>query len=257
MAGIIEHWSHSLATIVAQLTTAIIDFVYPPACLLCRGAVDMGGSVFCETCQAGLKHALNEECPRCGAPVGLYVDLKKGCGQCRTESFAFDRVIRLGVYDGGMRLACLRAKADSGSSVARGLADALVNAKQALFVEHNFDLVIPIPEHWTRRFLHRHYAAETISRQVSRRLRLGYDRTNLMKSRRTPKQATSTKALRRQQQQGSFQVRRPKHLKGKSILLIDDILTTGSTASAAARTLKQAGAKRVVVVVIAVSPLRK
>jgi predicted amidophosphoribosyltransferase len=78
----------------------------------------------------------------------------------------------------------------------------------------------------------------------------------LLKQRRTPKQATSPTPRRRLQQQGSFRVKRSSDVSDKTILLVDDILTTGSTASAAARTLKNAGAKRVLVAVIAVSPLR-
>ncbi|MEI8019118.1 MAG: phosphoribosyltransferase family protein [Schlesneria sp.] len=237
--------------------SAAINFVYAPTCLFCEQEVNPVGSRFCESCLSKLKPVHSLECGRCGAPVGPYTDLTRGCGQCHRESYAFDGVIRLGVYDGQMRLASLRAKASGGESLARGLADVLVEQKRAKFDERAFDLVVPVPEHWTRRFLHPHYAAETISRQIARRLHVPWNREILLKSRRTPKQATSPTPLRRQQQQGSFAVSRTRQISGKTILLVDDILTTGSTADAAARTLKNAGASYVIVAVIAVSPLRK
>ncbi len=253
---VFKHCRRSAERLISLLSMAALDFVYPPACLFCGTEVGPGDSVFCDSCQSKLKPAFTIECPRCGAPVGPYTDLSKGCGQCRRESFAFDGLIRLGVYDGEMRLACLQAKASGGVGIARGLTDALVDQKRALFDDLAIDLVVPVPEHWSRRLLHSHYAAETISRQISRRLRIRWSRTTLCKRYRTPKQATSPTPLRRQQQQGSFCVKRAVDLSGKTILLMDDILTTASTANAAARALKNAGAKRVVVSVIAVSPLR-
>ena len=156
-----------------------------------------------------------------------------------------------------MRLACLRAKATGGSSLSRGLAATLVNERRSLFNGLAVDVAVPVPEHWTRRCFHPHYAAETLSREISRQLCVRWSRLLLTKLRRTPKQATSSIVQRRQQQNGSFGVNRPKDVAGKTILLVDDILTTGSTANAAARVLKLAGAKQVIVVVIAVSPLRK
>ncbi|HEY0982662.1 MULTISPECIES: phosphoribosyltransferase family protein [unclassified Schlesneria] len=251
--GYLQHVSQS----VLRLSDAALNFVYPPACLLCGREIPPADADFCDLCLAQLCPPTHAECPRCGAPVGPFANLDKGCGQCRREKFAFDRLIRLGIYDGQMRMACLRTKAAGGGSLARGLATLLVNRKRFAFEECRPDLVLPVPEHWTRRFLHTHYAAEELARHVARQLRVGVSRSILMKSRRTPKQATSPTPVRRQQQQGSFAVRLAQRVAGKRILLVDDILTTGSTASAAARSLKQAGASQVIVAVVAVSPLRR
>ena len=253
---IIKSCCRSVSKSAANLSDAALNFVYPPACLFCGREVQRSSPNFCEQCLTDFKPPIRDECPRCGAPVGPYANLTNGCGQCRREPFSFDRLIRLGIYEGEMRLACLRAKAAGGSSLARGMADLLVEQKRSLFDEFRPEVVLPVPEHWTRRFLHTHYAAEEFSRQIARQLKVCWNRSTLLKSRRTPKQATSPTPLRRQQQNGSFSVRRIERVRGRRVLLVDDILTTGSTASAAARTLKQAGAKLVVVAVIAVSPLR-
>lgn len=257
MPGIVTRFRTSAWRTVEPLSDALLDFIYPPVCLVCGREAESFSPIFCEQCLAGLKPKLADECPRCGAAVGPYTDLSHGCGQCRDEKFSFDRVIRLGIYEGEMRQACLRAKAADGSAMARGLGEILVREKRSLFEQNEFDMVLPIPEHWSRRLLHSHYAAETLSREIARQLHLGWNRGTLIKTRRTPKQATSSITDRRHQQRGSFRVARGRNLSGKSLLLVDDILTTGSTASAAARELKLAGAKRVVMAVIAVSPLRK
>lgn len=258
ISGIVERCRGSVVRTLSPLSAAALNFVYPPLCQLCGNELGVDCRLtLCETCLSKLQPRLTEECPQCGAPVGPFANLEKGCGQCRREKYAFDRVIRLGVYDGDMRRACLRAKAKGGSSLSRALAVALVDVKRSQFEESTIDLIAPVPEHWIRRLLHPHYAAETFSRELSRGLNIRWARGLLKKLRRTPKQATSPTALRRQQQNGAFGVNRSAELAGKNVLLVDDILTTGSTAHAAARALKQAGAKRVIVAVIAVSPLRK
>lgn len=256
--GIVDRCRRTAGRALSPLSEAALNFVYPPSCHLCGSELNpQDRCAFCGVCLSKLKPRLSNVCKRCGAPVGPYVDLTKGCGQCRRETFAFDRVIRLGVYDGDMRLACLRAKATGGSSLSRGLAAVFVAQQRSDFEEFAIDLAVPVPEHWTRRLFHPHYAAETLSREVSRQLRIHWTRRLLTKLRRTPKQATSPTVQRRQQQNGSFGVNRRFDLAGKTILLVDDILTTGSTANAAARALKRAGAKQVIVAVIAVSPLRR
>lgn len=257
MVSPVRQLTQSLGRLISHSSTALLDFVYPPDCELCGASLPSGQSAFCEKCLGELKPRMKDECPRCGAPVGLFVDLQDGCGQCRSESFAFDRVIRLGIYDGLMRKACLRAKSNHGRIMAMGLASALAREKTPDFAEWKFSFVAPIPEHWTRTILHSHYAAESISSELARHLGVSFHRHLLRKKRRTPKQATSPTAQRRSQQKGSFRATSSTKLKDATVLLVDDILTTGSTAHAAAAELKRAGAKHVVVAVLAVSPLKK
>lgn len=194
-------------------------------------------------------------CQRCGAPVGPFVVATDHCILCKRENFAFDEVIRVGLYRDEMRVACLRAKNPSGGLLASTLADLLVQTQETKLHQQVFDAVMPVPEHWLKRWIRSQYAAETIARQLSARLKVRLATGILAKARWTPKQAKSSPAERRQQQKDVFRVR-GSTLKGQSILLADDILTTGATADAAARELKRAGAKRVVVAVIAVSPPR-
>ena len=236
--------------------SSVLDFIYPPACLFCAREIAPTHPAFCFECHDAFHPRVTDACPRCGAPVGPFTVQETGCAQCHQESFAFDRVIRLGIYENDMRIACLRAKSPGGSCLAHGLAQALINEKQTVFHELSIDLVAPIPEHWTRRFVHSYYAAEVLAQEMARQLQKPCRRHLIRKTRRTPKQATSSLLDRRTQQRGSFGVPYAATVANKKILLVDDILTTGSTASAAARALKGAGAASVIIAVIAVSPLQ-
>ena len=238
---------------------AVLDFVYPPRCLLCdedlNSAADATGSrlAFCADCHANLSPPLRNECRRCGAPLGPYTVSDGGCPVCVREHFAFDEVIRLGLYRDELKTACLLAKNPTGALLGRALTELLVEVKGTALLARTFDTIVPVPEHWLKRLVRPQYAAETIACELSRRLKVRLATGILAKRRWTPKQARSSPGERRQQQRGAFRTSQRISLRGQTVLLVDDILTTGATADEAARMLKRAGAKQVVVAVLAVS----
>lgn len=116
------------------------------------------------------------------------------------------------------------------------------------------DLVIPIPQHWSKRLVVAHNQAETLADVLARRLRVPSDRHILGKARRTPDQSSLSASRRRTNLRDSFRVRESGRLGGVHVLLVDDVLTTGTTAHRATQALKKAGAGRVTVAVLAVVP---
>lgn len=241
-----------------RLRDAAVDFVYPLACVLCERdltalAADSRWweASLCGECRAELAPPPLQDCVRCGAPAGPFAETSGGCPYCRNDRFAFDTVYRLNVYEGKLRDACLRAKTASGEPVARALADLIWERNGALLREAQCDYVVPVPQHWTRRFQQAHSAPETIARRLAEHLQLPVRGTLLRKVRRTARQTGASATERRQQQRGAFRGRRSPDIAGRSILLVDDTLTTGSTVHAAARALKDAGAGRVHAVVAA------
>ncbi|MEX1096485.1 MAG: phosphoribosyltransferase family protein, partial [Planctomycetales bacterium] len=110
--------------------------------------------------------------------------------------------------------------------------------------------VVPVPHHWTDRLRGRPNAAETVALVLARRLRVEFAGSILCKTRRTPAQASLTPAQRRTNLRRAFRAR-GRIPAGITVLLVDDILTTGTTAHEAARHLRSAGAERVLVAVLA------
>src|SRR5690242_5484666 len=107
------------------------DFLYPPACRWCAAELPealsypTAGAPFCEKCRGELLATRGLACVRCGAAIGPYLDPNVPCSMCRDEKFAFERVIRVGVYDGALRAACLKGKAPGSESLAAGMAELL------------------------------------------------------------------------------------------------------------------------------------
>lgn len=207
---------------------------------------------FCEECRQDLTvHAAQPGCRRCGAPLGPYADPEHGCLECRRESFAFRTVYRLGIYDGAVRDAVIRSKYLGHEPLLMALADLIWEHTGAAMQTAGINLIVPIPQHWRQRVFTRHHAPEILAEAWGRRLQVPVGWPILAKVRWTRKQARLNRTERHKNQHSVFRVTQPAKVRGKTVLLVDDVLTTGATAHSAARALKAAGAKQVVVAVIA------
>jgi ComF family protein len=120
----------------------------------------------------------------------------------------------------------------------------------ALPIDDRFDFIVPVPLHWRRRWRRGFNQAELLAREVSRHRRIPI--LNALRRRKsTVNQAGLTSAGRRRNIAGAFESCRGIDLKGRRILLIDDVFTTGATASACSRALKKAGAGTVTLLTLA------
>jgi ComF family protein len=112
-------------------------------------------------------------------------------------------------------------------------------------------VVVPVPLHWWRRWARGFNQSESLARTLAAGLALPFFPTVLRRVRNTPYQTRQTPSVRRDNVRNAFMVRSKTPIVRKTVLLVDDVLTTGSTASEAARALRAAGAERVVVAVLA------
>lgn len=232
------------------------DFVFPPACLICGVSLPASDvelrSRFCSECQAQLIiHADQFGCQRCGAPVGPYANTSGGCQECRREKFAFQTVYRLGIYDGAVKEAVIRCKYVGHEPLLMALADLIFQYTGTAMQNAGISLVVPIPQHWRQRLTSRHHTPEILAEAWGRHLRVPVGLPILGKVRWTRKQARLNRTERHRNQDSVFRVTQPEKVRGQTVLLVDDVLTTGATAHSAARALKAARAKQVIVAVIA------
>lgn len=246
-----RRWSDGLSS----FRRAALDFLYPPACSCCARELDSSGAsagfALCALCRREIAPEIPFACSRCAAPVGPFLDSSGGCVHCRTDRFTFERVYRLGVYDGPLRTVCLRGKEAGGDRLIAAAGELLCDREAASLSGEAIGLVLPIPHHWSQRLLRPHNPAAELARVLARRLKAQFSAHILVKVRRTPAQSRLSPTERRANLRGAFRVRGPAAVRGQTILLADDILTTGTTAHQAARVLKDAGAGRILVAVLA------
>jgi len=229
-----------------------VNLLFPPACCLCEAAIEdfSGGPLICTDCQPQLVSYVSA-CGACGSTLPAGLAAGDDCAWCRAQKLRFDRVVRLGRYDALLRQSVLSMKLPHQQPLSMALADLLCARRSDELVALRPDVVIPIPMHWTRRLWRGVNNPEIVAQRVAAALKIPYPAQLLVRSRHTEPQADLSPDQRRKNVHGAFRVRPHRDLPGARILLVDDILTTGATASEAARMLKQAGAIEVCVAVVA------
>lgn len=229
------------------------DLFFPPECAICHGDLTGHASVaICHTCQQSLLATLHaRRCARCGAQTPVEPDDRGRCYACRTEAFQFTGVIPLGDYKDSLKRTVLMMKKwqrdPLSLAVGRLTADVLAERLQSLAI----DLVVPIPMHWTRRWWRATNSPDLLAEEIAGRLGVRDHARCLVRTRHTEQQSLLPPSRRAINVRHVFRVRGSPDLSGQTILLVDDILTTGATCNDAARALIEAGAGAVYVCVVA------
>jgi len=169
------------------------------------------------------------------------------CAACRTGLRGFDRAASFGFYDGPLRSLIHLYKYSGMKPLAGPLARLL---ERVLPVDERFDAIVAVPLHWRKKWRRGFNQSELLARHVANKRGAPVLRA-LRRVRPTEVQAGLTVAGRRKNVAGAFRVAPGARLEAKRILLIDDVMTTGATASACASALKRAGAKSVSLVTLA------
>jgi ComF family protein len=176
------------------------------------------------------------------------LDAEGRCALCRAGLRGFDAAYCFGSYDGTLRELIHLYKYRGIETLSKPLADFLA---AALPLDQRFDVVTAVPLHWRKQWQRGFNQSELLAREVARRYATPVMRT-LARVRFTQTQAGLSNTGRRSNVAAAFRARRTSRtLTGRRVLLIDDVMTTGSTAAACARTLKQAGAASVVLATVA------
>jgi ComF family protein len=157
----------------------------------------------------------------------------------------------LGIYGGAVRDLVLRMKQARNESLSLAAGRLLAERIAITLDADPADIVVPVPMHWVRRLIRGVNVAELLAESIAARLRIRFDTGVIRCCRKTDKQGTLTPAERRTNVRGAYRVPADSSLRGAHVLLIDDVMTTGATASEIARVLRRSGARSVSVAVVA------
>ncbi len=230
-----------MQTTFNALLDPFLSLLYPPRCLVCRALGDAG---LCTLCLNQIAPVAPPFCRVCGHPLAA----DTGCFNCTARRPAFTHARSLGPYDGVLLAAIHQFKYRDRPQLAVPLGQALAASARMQAADLNqlrFDALLPVPMHPTRRRLRGYNQSERLARIVASELALPLWTDVLVRTRSTRPQVGLSADARRSNLSGAFALRRPEAVPGKTLLLIDDVITTGSSLHECALVLKASGAKSV------------
>lgn len=217
------------------------------------------GEAFCPHCLPQLAPYRGAACPRCGLPLPAAdaPDVPSApCGHCLTDPPPWDEIRIYGLYQGALRDCLLRLKFSGELALAGPLGGLLASHLRALPpAALPPDHVLAVPQHPAHLRERGYNQAHELAAALCRELRLPLRHDLLYRTRRVQPQAGLDAVHRAANVRGSFAAA-TSHLRGAHCWLLDDVMTTGSTARAACSALREAGAASVTLLVMARTPPR-
>jgi competence protein ComFC len=218
----------------------VFDFIVPPRCGACR----MVGSWLCTGCRAGIRRLEEPLCRRCGAEVE---SARNDCG-CRGRLKALSRLRSAVAYEGPAEVALQRFKYHGWRRLAEPFA--LILAERLVVEGLSASWVVAVPLHSSRLRQRGFNQSELLARELRKRLSLEEPPGELVRTRPTPPQVGHDRRWRLENVRDAFEWR-GSALGARSILLVDDVATTGATLEACAAALRAGGSGPVMGVSVA------
>lgn len=229
-----------------KILEEVRDFIFVPRCYACDQLLVPSmitneiARCFCTTCMESLIFSSSPKCSLCAEPFAAGA-VDHLCSTCLTHRPKFDGVVSVFEYGGALANAMLRYKYTPATYMARGLGKILCTQAADDFCIH-FDVVIPIPLH-PKRLRHRGFnQSALLAGMLAKNQKMPLTTDTLFRRDDTASQVGKGKKDRIQNMRGAYTVRDKKgKMKGKRILLVDDVVTTTATIRSAATVLKRDG----------------
>ena len=229
------------SNILTRIAKPVIDFALPSRCPACGEIVD-GDDRFCLGCWQQLDH-LDQGCMQCGDPVIALADSDSLCGACLADPPAFDTMRAAVRYGEVARTIALRLKYGGRVGLARTIAAAMQRHMTGL----DDALLVPVPLHRGRLWRRGYNQAALIARALAGEDRERLNLEALVRTRATPYLRAMSAKERAKTVRGAFAVDEEHRvaIRGKRIVLVDDVYTSGATTNACGKVLKRGGAAQV------------
>lgn len=242
-----------------EFLCALLDLLYPRRCASCDRYIEaLDNSHICRECMSRMPFIdPDQACLRCGLSLGPFADDHDGryCEGCASVPLVgFNRTVAVGTYDGPLRASICAFKYGRRRHLDRVLGSLVASQASAAWEDDLPDALIPVPLHPARRRERTFDQALLLARAVGDQTGIRVIGNALRRTVDTPTLTHQTRQQRLETVTGAFASTARLDVKGLSIGLIDDVMTTGATASECARIIRKAGAREVRVLVLARTP---
>lgn len=229
-----------------SLITKFLDALYPKnyVCLSCGCEIECNDIALCDKCKNSLPQLNKHRCNKCDATTNEDTHI---CDLCKSTPMVFDKNYSAFDYSGSIKKMLLGLKYHGAKYNGSTLSYLLY--EKYLTINHNFDLIIPVPLSAERLSERKYNQVEVLLEKfILEKCNVVSD--VLVRTIDTPHQASLSRRDRLTNLKGAFTITNKRVVKGKDVLLVDDVFTTGATVNECASTLFKAGAKSVTVLTL-------
>ena len=231
---------------VKNCFSGLANLVFPPICPGCGQVCGSAGGL-CADCFSKLVFIIEPFCHRCGKPIDAIAKEWGFCPFCKESGgFCFDEARVALIYDESSAALILGLKYADKTETTPMLARWLRRALGDLTA----DVVVPVPLSRSRLLQRRYNQAALLAKQLAAMISVKY-KPLLKRNRDTGNQGNLSGPQRKKNVKGAFSVTNDFDIKGKTVIIVDDVMTTGATMNECAKTLKQAGAGKIIAVTLA------
>jgi len=234
-----------------SIAERLFQFFIPSQCPCCKKVLREEQKGLCSDCFSEIRWIKPPFCSICGTPFVSEEVGNHPCGACLTKRRHFAMARALGYYEGSLQEAIHRWKYEGNESLSVHFAEWMAKGFFCYWNPDLLDILIPVPLHKERLRERGFNQALLLVRELSRRTGIPYRKRVLQKKRSTVPQVKLSGAEREKGVRGTFQLLEIEAVDGKSILLVDDVYTTGATVNECSRVMLAGGAKRVDVLTLA------
>ena len=239
-------WPERFKAALKRLAGSFLDLCLPRLCAGCRRTWLLSHEGYwCEDCLAALPWIRSPQCPQCGRPFLKSPDSHDHpCGECLLSLYPFDTARSATIYAGVVRERIHQLKFGAQLHWVPPLVELLAITFESES-PHQIELILPVPLHVKRLRQRGFNQAGLLAKALGRRIGLCVHFDTLVRKHWTEPQTRLNRQERLQNVKDAFLVADPAAIEGKSVLLIDDVFTTGTTINECTKTLKRAGAREV------------
>ncbi len=228
-----------------RIAETLLDWLYPPRCILCSSLLPLQETerFLCEHCRRNRTWLEKPVCQKCGRKLE---DGETLCHRCKKENFVFEKGFAVFSY-GQVKPVIAHFKFKEFKKDGIPLSGIMADYLETFYPEviKETELLMPVPMHEKKKKRRGFNQAELLGEGVAKRTGLSCSNHNLRRIRETIPQSSLSQAQRKENLKGAFALAFPEEIIGKTVLLIDDIFTTGTTINECAKVLYKGGAKRV------------
>lgn len=218
------------------------DFVLPHRCASCSELTDQGDGL-CSSCFSKLDFISAPFCKICGFPFEFVMEGQSECGKCIIEPPKYDLARSLFKFDENSKKLIHGFKYNDQTSNAKLFSKLLISRYKDDFTD--VDLIAPVPMNRLKRIFRNYNPPQILGKQIAKSLEIVELPDLLIKTKWTKPQTSLSRSQRKKNLSGTLVMNKKYNIKGKVVLLVDDVRTTGETSNTCSAMLKRAGAKEV------------